>query len=399
MEEEKVKKTPKKNHRGHNEGSIYQRSDKRWVGQVQVGFKEDGSRKFVTYYGKSRKEVADKISEARNDILKGSFIKPNDITVEEWFWNWMVTYKFKNVSSTTYARYLIYMKNHIVPKLGKMRLQDIKAMHIQKILNDCSSGGMGASSVKHIRTIFNQALELAFKQEMIPKNWTDYTTLPKSRKVQDVVVFTREEQEKIIGALKIDPIGILIRLAISTDAREGELLGLSWDDVDFENKTINIRQALVKERKFSEDGRKVTGRENMIGAVKTLTSNRVIPIADNVCTALQKYKLIQRAFLRSNIRFDDDIPNMVFLGVTGSYWDQSNMIKHYCKFLKDLDIPYRKFHALRHTFATRIMEANVHPKVAQELLGHASVDITMNVYSHVLPEQKREAIDKIKEIV
>lgn len=311
----------------------------------------------------------------------------------------MVTYKFKNVSSTTYARYLIYMKNHIVPKLGKMRLQDIKAMHIQKILNDCSSGGMGASSVKHIRTIFNQALELAFKQEMIPKNWTDYTTLPKSRKVQDVVIFTREEQEKIIGALKINPIGILIRLAISTGAREGELLGLSWDDVDFKNKTINIRQALVKERKFSEDGRKVTGRENMIGAVKTLTSNRVIPIADNVCTALQKYKLIQRSFLRSNIRFDDDIPNMVFLGVTGSYWDQSNMIKHYCKFLKDLDIPYRKFHALRHTFATRIMEANVHPKVAQELLGHASVDITMNVYSHVLPEQKREAIDKIKEIV
>lgn len=114
---------------------------------------------------------------------------------------------------------------------------------------------------------------------------------------------------------------------------------------------------------------------------------------------MQKRLAIKGFSSYNALNFGGDIPNMVFLGVTGSYWDQSNMIKHYCKFLKNLDIPYRKFHALSHTFATRIMEANVHPKVAQELLGHASVDITMNVYSHVLPEQKREAIDKIKEIV
>lgn len=398
MEEVKKKKTPKKNHRGHNEGSIFQRADGRWVGQIQIGFKPDGSREFATYYGKERKEVADKIAQARNDILKSTFIKPNSLTVEEWLWNWMVTYKLKNVSSNTYARYLIYLKKHILPSVGKIKLKDLKAIHIQKVLNDCNDNDMSLSSLKHIRTVFNQSLELAFKQELISKNWTSYTTLPKKRKVEEVAVFTREEQEKIINALEFNTLGMLIRLAISTGAREGELLGLYWEDVDFENKTIKIKQALVKERSFSDDGREITGVSNTIGEVKTITSNRIVPIADNMCKLLEEYKLKQLSFIRGNNNVFP-IPTLVFPSSSGNCWDQSNMIKHYKKFLNKIGVPYRKFHALRHTFATRIMEVNVHPKIAQELLGHASVDITMNVYSHVLPEQKREAIEKIKEII
>lgn len=398
MSEETKKKNSKKNHRGRNEGSCYQRSDGKWIGQVQVGFKPDGSRKFITKTAKTQKEINNWISEVRNDILKNTFIQPTAITVEQWFWNWMVTYKLKNVSSNTYARYLIYLKKHIIPSVGKIKLKELKAIHIQKVLNDCSENNMSLSSVKHIRTIFNQALELAFKQEMIPKNWTEYTTLPKKRKVEDVPVFTREEQEKIINSLEVNPLGVLIRLAISTGAREGELLGLHWSDVDFENKTITIKQALVKERTFSEDGKNITGVTNGIGDVKTMTSNRVIPIADSVCAILKKYRENQMSFIHAPDKVLP-LPTLVFTSSTGTYWDQSNMIKHYQKFLNRIGIPYRKFHALRHTFATRIMEANVHPKIAQELLGHSSVDITMNVYSHVLPEQKREAIDKIKEII
>lgn len=263
---------------------------------------------------------------------------------------------------------------------------------------ECSNEGMGLASLKHIRAIFNQALELAFKQEMIPKNWTDYTEMPRKRQKDEVLVFTREEQEKIINALEINPIGVMILLAISTGAREGELLGLDWKYVDFDEKIIEFKQALVKERIFSEDGRTVIRLENRISVVKTLTSNRIVPMSDRLCHVLKQYKLIQRSFIRESA-LDQDIPNLVFVSATGTYWDQSNMIKHYKKFLKDLGIPYRKFHTLRHTFATRIMEANVHPKIAQELLGHSSVDITMNVYSHVLPEQKREAIEKIKGII
>ena len=173
---------------------------------------------------------------------------------------------------------------------------------------------------------------------------------------------------------------------------------MHWSDIDFENKVINITQSLGKKREFSADGRSVISTENAVGDLKTLHSKRVIPITDSVIDLLKKYRAKQNQF----IKLPDNteiLPSMVFLNASGGYWDNSTAIKQYRRFLKSLGIPYRKFHTLRHTFATRIMEANVHPKIAQELLGHSTVNITMNIYSHVLPEQKREAIEKIKGIV
>lgn len=397
MEEKEVRKK-KVNHRGHNEGSIFQRADGVWVGQIQIGFKPDGRRKFTTKTSKSRKEIADWLTESRNDILKNSFIEPNSMTVEDWLWNWMVTYKLKNVSSNTYARYLNLLNIHIIPAMKNVKLKNLKAIQIQNFFNDCKESGMSASAIKHVKTIFNQALECAFRENLIPKNWTEYTVLPKARSKEEVSVFTPEEQEKIIKNIPFSPLGVLIRLAIATGAREGELLGMHWSDIDFENKVINIAQSLGKKREFSADGRSVISTENAVGDLKTLHSKRVIPITDSVIDLLKKYRAKQNQF----IKLPDNteiLPSMVFLNASGGYWDNSNAIKQYRRFLKSLGIPYRKFHTLRHTFATRIMEANVHPKIAQELLGHSTVNITMNIYSHVLPEQKREAIEKIKGIV
>ena len=120
---------------------------------------------------------------------------------------------------------------------------------------------------------------------------------------------------------------------------------------------------------FSEDGKSVLHSENAIGDLKTLHSKRTIPITDSIIELLKKYRAKQNQFIKSPNN-TDILPTMVFLNASGNYWDNSNVIKQYRKFVNSLGVPYRKFHALRHTFATRIMEANVHPKIAQELLGH-----------------------------
>lgn len=394
MLEEKEVRKKKVNHRGHNEGSCYQRKDGKWMGQIQVGFKPDGSRKFITKTAKTKQEISNWLASTRNDILKNDYIDSQNITVEQWLWNWMVTYKIKSVSPNTYTRYLIFMNKYIVPTLGRIKLKELKSMHIQKFYNQLQDGGMAYSSIKHIHSMLNQSLDCAVRENMISKNFALYTTRSKPRTKTEVAVLTPEQQKKIIDNLPFSVVGVLIRTALATGARLGELLGLSWSDVDFENNVIHIRNGLVKENTFSEDGKKIVSHKLVLGALKTQKSKRDIPIAESIASLLKKYKLQQKKFIMVDI-----IPTLVFPSSSGALWDESNARKQYAKFLKSLDIPYIKFHALRHTFATRIMEANVHPKVAQELLGHSTVTITMDTYSHVLPEQKRDAIDKIKEII
>ena len=391
----KENRRKKVNHRGHNEGSCYQRKDGKWMGQIQIGFKPNGTRKFITKTARTKQEISNWLAETRNDILKNTFIEPSNITVEQYLWNWMVTYKYKNVSASTYTRYINFMKIHIVPEVGNIKLCDLRTIHIQKLYNHLQDMGMSYSALKHVHTVFNQSLDCAVRENMISKNYALYTVRNKPRNTSEVPVFTPEQQQKIIENLPFTPIGVLVRTALGTGARMGELLGLQWSDIDLENNIIHIRNGLVKENIFSADGRDIVSHRIALGPLKTPKSRRDIPIANSTASLLKKYKLNQRAFIKNK----DIIPTLVFCSEAGTLWDHSNVRNQYVKLLKKIGVPYIKFHALRHTFATRVMEVNIHPKVAQELLGHSTVSITMDIYSHVLPEQKREAIEKIKGIV
>ena len=195
--------------------------------------------------------------------------------------------------------------------------------------------------------------------------------------------------------MPFNPIGVLIRTALGTSARLGELLGLSWKDIDFENNIIHIRNGVVRENVFTSDGKKVETYQIVLGPLKTHKSKRDIPINNITASLLRKYKLQQRSFLRNK----NLVPTLVFPNDYNELWEPRDARAQYGRVLRDVGLPYIKFHALRHTFATRIMEANVHPKVAQELLGHSTVTITMDTYSHVMPEQKKEAMERIKGIV
>lgn len=382
-------------HRGHREGSIFRMNNGVWKGQIQVGYKPDGSRKFITKQSASKQEVLDWMTNTQNNVKNKTFIEPTSLTLEQWIWNWMTVYKLNSVSHNTYTRYLSLINNHILPEIYKIKLKDLTKIQLQNIYNRIMEKGLAYESMKHVHTVFNQALQCAVDENLIAQNCAIGLNKGKKETIEEVQVLTREEQQLIIENLPFNPLGVLIRTALGTGARLGELLGLSWEDIDFENNIIHIRNGLKKDKVFSEDGKKIVKHYFVLGPLKTKKSKRDIPINEATASTLKKYKLVQRAFI------DDKtvVPKMVFLNSKGNYWDPSKVRKAYKNYLASIGIPYIKFHALRHTFATRILEENVQPKVAQELLGHSTVSITMDIYSHVLPDVKREAMEKIKGIV
>ena len=149
--------------RGNNEGSIYQRKDGLWAGQIQIGFNPKGTRKFVTYYGSTRRDLAIKIQNSLSDINRETFVEPSKILFEDWLWEWMKTFKQNTVSDSTYARYVSLINCHILPDLGRMKLQDIKNIHIQRLYNKLAEDRLSGSAIKHIHTVFRQSFEQAIK--------------------------------------------------------------------------------------------------------------------------------------------------------------------------------------------------------------------------------------------
>lgn len=384
--------------RGKNEGSIFQRKDGRWVGQIQIGHYPDGRRKFVTYYGKTRREVARKLEDSIASFNHHTFIEPSRITFEEWVWCWMKNFKSRSVSESTYARYFSLINNYISPQIGYMKLQDIRSIHVQAVYNYCVDKHLSGSCIKHIHTVFKQSLDQAINQNLISVNPALKTIRPPVRN-KPVTVLTVEQQERLISTLKNDTMGTLIKLALGTGARIGELLGLRWEHVDFENMEIHIVQGLVREFEFDEEKKVAHATSLKLSKLKTESILRTIPLTTYLASVLQNYKRNQRRYMK---RLGDNITvisDLVFTNESGNYLDESNARKKYALLLQKADIPHIKFHALRHTFATRILEANVHPKVAQELLGHSNASTTLDIYSHVLPNQKRDAIKKLEGII
>lgn len=384
--------------RGNNEGSIFQRKDGRWTAQAQVGYKEDGSRKFVTYYGKTRQEVAEKLKNTLSDISKNVFADAGKMSLEEWVWNWLKIYKKNIVRPNTYSRYIYVINDYIVPALGKVKLKNVTSSHIQSLYNSCVEKGLSPSSIKHIHNVLSPALDQAVKEGLITINPAHNTTRPAIKKAK-VTVISTDNQVKLLKYLKDDTMGILIKMALLTGCRMGELLGLKWNDIDFNNLEIHLNQGVSWKYEFDDEKHTSYRSGVTLADLKTESSIRAIPIRKETAQMLMRYKLNQRSFCPKVEDKESFFPDMVFLSEAGTLLNESNVRKRYAKILRNLDIPYAKFHALRHTFATNLLENGIHPKIAQTLLGHSEMRTSMEIYSHVLPNMTREAIEKTQGIV
>lgn len=360
---------------------ITQRPDGRYMGRVMY----NGERR--TVYGKSLTEIKTKMTDLRYSLEHGTYVKKEKITFEDWFSEWITTYKKNTVKQGTIDSYKKHYSAYLKKPLGAMRLADIRAEHIQRLLNDMSNKGYADDTITLTYCTLSGAFKQAYKNELIQKNPFLLVTRPKGKAKKERVVFTREQQNLYMKYAEKSYLCNLFQLAICTGMRNGELSGLLWQDVDFKNKVIHIRHTLTP----CEGG----GWRN--DTPKTKTSLRDIPMIGKSYDILKRQQKEYRAIMGNTTKIGND--DFVF-SVAGEPISRKRVTFEINKMLENMaadevTFPYFTLHTTRHTFATRCIESGMEAQVLKTILGHATLSMTMDLYSHVLPDTKAEQMEKV----
>ncbi len=290
-----------------------------------------------------------------------------------------------------------YIRRHINPIIGNLKLSDLNAITLQNFFNQQYSSGSASGTALAPKTIINmrmmlhEALGDAMKNDLITCNYVEAVKLPKNPK-KEMRVLDNAEQARLVETLKAsnDRFAFGIFLCLATGIRLGELCGLQWDDISITDSISTLRIARTVGR--IPDLQAGKGTKLHISSPKSEAANRIIPLNDVILKYLEHYRMQLCAALGEQYSIGS---NYIMSCKAGKPVEPKYMQEKFKSFLKASDIEDANFHALRHTFATRALEKNVDFKTLSVILGHANVTTTMNLYQHVLLEQKKSAMDKI----
>lgn len=370
------------------------RSDGRYMGRVQV----DGER--VTLYAKSLKELLDKIENAKYEMKHGLFCKPKEITVSSWFETWIEQYKSGTCKASTIQTYRQTFEHYINPVLGRKKVTDIQPQMMQKIINDLHKKGFSKSRVNFVYVILCGMFEQAQRNRLILNNPANALVFPRFRKKtqNDKRVMTIDEQQIFLEYAKGSLYYSFYVMALSTGMRINEITALQWSDIDWTNKAIHVTGTLVYVR---------NGGGRYKDSPKTESSCRDIPMLANVEELLKEIRREQmekRLLLGSKWKEEKGLENLVFTYETGgALWDTGVRVD--IRKIVDrihaagIDFDAITPHTFRHTFATRGLEQGIPLKVMQSILGHSSLTMTADLYSHVLPNTKAEEMKKLESVL
>jgi integrase len=357
--------------RGNGEGSIYQRKDGRWVGQYLVYLPTGPKYRYI--YAKTRKAAADKLTEAMANRNKGIVFDDGNITVSEFLSIWLSDCVKDTITASTFERYESIVKLHISPTLGRLKLRILTPAHVQGLYRGRLNSGLSPATLRKIHTVLHKALSHAVKWSLIPRNVTEAAAAPRLAP-EEMRPLSSEEARSLLEAASNDSLEALYVMAVHTGMRQGELLALKWSDINLEGRTVSVRRTLTRE-----------GGRYCIGEPKTKKSRRTIKLTIAATETLRKHLARQIDEMgRLGDLYRDR--GLVFTTTTGSTVNPSNIRQRsFKKLLNRAGLPPIRFHDLRHTCATLLLTSNVHPKIVQEMLGHANVAITLDTYSHVIP--------------
>lgn len=386
--------------RANGEGSIaFYSSRNCYRGQLTIGVDENGKAKRKSFYGKTKKEVKEKMETYKllNPINKAAI---NEYTVATWFNYWLWNIKKRDIKPKTFERYECIYRNYIKgSEIANIPLYKFKLNNLQAYYNRLSDNGKSPSIIKTINEKLKSSMIDAEKNGYIEKNYCQLVNLPKEkRKEKKIEVFSVDQQNDFLEIIKGHEFEILFLLAIGTGLRRGELLALRWSDIDFENKTINVDSNIQQAYIFEDEETKRL--EKIEQEPKTVNSFRTVPIPSKVLAKLQEHKQKQEQYkLAFQERYIDN--DFVICDKYGKALDVKRPTRMFYSIQKKMGIPEDekiKFHGLRKTYATRLFEKEVPPKTVQMLLGHSEISITLDIYTQVMENKKVEAIEKIDDI-
>lgn len=301
-------------------------------------------------------------------------------TVSEWTLTHLLTNKYNTVSASTFEGYMTIYNNHIkYSKLGKMRLTDVSPMDIRKFLNEYDN--LAYSTIKKYYLLLLQSFDSATENNLISKNPVKGVVIPnKDKDPKAIETLTREQQRIYIEALSGELHANLYLTLLFTGMRLGEALALTWNDIDFEARTIAINQSVRRVRTYAKDGK--ANKPKTLTTPPKRKSYRTIPLPTFLYDRLEPLK-------------PNDLNKYVFGTKTGNVQSARNVRKYHDRICTNAGLPNFGLHALRHTYVTRLLEVGESAKVIQELLGHKDIQTTMNIYGHVLEETKKASADKL----
>lgn len=380
---------PTRRKRGNNEGSIRKRRDGRWEAQYSVKRQTDGKTVRRSLYGKSRLEVQEKLQEVLVSIHQDEYIEPSRITVGQWLYQWLRVYCLSLKKNSTCTGYEDEIKLHIVPYLGSIRLQDLKPQQVQLAINALVQQGKAPATVRKAHAILHAALGRAVIDQMIKHNPSEYTVLPKMER-RDIRYLTQTEQKRFIQHLPDCSVGRALHFILGTGIRAGELSSLRWSDV--QDDRFTVRQTVRRNRDFAEGASTRTHLE--FGTPKSNAGHRTIPLTTKMQELIQEHRRLQAATrLATGEEWNDH--DLVFCTEIGTPYELRNLNRVLHRTLKKANLHTMGVHSLRHSFATRAVEAGMDIRTLSEILGHTQVSLTMQLYVHSNMETKKKEMEKL----
>jgi integrase len=381
-----------KNSRGANgTGAIRQRKDGTWEARFSVG-RHPGTGKQIqkSVYAKTQAEVVEKLANINAAIVNKDYKEPSKLTTGQWLDTWVDEW-LPNVKPATRSTYIANINNHIKPAIGATPLNELDGTAIQKFYNKLSKSGrklqkgqkieappgLSPKTVKNIHATLHKALKQAVILMYIKHNPSDAAVLP-DYDGYEATILTDDDIPVFLKAAETHRYGVLFMTTLFTGCRRGEILGLTWNNIDFTNKTILISKQLQR-----QDGelRLVTLKNKS----KNSRKSRTISPPDIAFDYLDEHRKKQAS---------EKLPvfgsSYVFTGTEGKPLDADAVYTAYKKFLTDNGLPNIRFHDLRHSAATLMIQNGLNIKAVQDTLGHHTAAFTLDVYGHVTPQMNRE---------
>jgi integrase len=360
----------RKKERGNGAGTVYPRKNKQGkvVGYLGAHHGPDGKRRYVS--AKKKGECERKLRQAMTDADRGLIFDRPDLKLGEYLDRWLSDSVKDTVRQRTWERYESIVRVHIKPAFGRVKLKALTSKHVRALYREKLDAGLAPRTVNYIHTTLHKALKDAVSDGLVPRN-AAAVKAPRPER-PEIHPLSPKQARALIAASRGDRFHSLYVVALHCGLREGELLGLRWNDVDLDAGALQVRRTLSETRTGHKFEKPKNGKG---GSVK---------LSQRAAEALKSHRVRQNEErLNAGSLWQDN--GLVFPTTTGTTMSCTNLLgRHFKPLLRRAGLPDIRLHDLRHTCATILLVAGKHPKYVQELLGHASLSITLDTYSHVI---------------
>jgi integrase len=370
--------------RANGEGSITQRkSDGRWMARLTL---ESGKRKYL--YGKTRQDVQRQLVAALRDQQQGLPVVVERQTVAQFLRHWLADTAAHRLRPGTFRRYEELTRLHALPTLGKLPLAKLTPQQLSHLYGAKLAEGLSPRTVEFLHRVLHSALKEAVLWGLIARNPADAVKAPKPKR-PPIHPLNQEQAQALLRAAEEDPLGALYVVAVMVGMRQGELLGLQWADIDWDSGRVRVRHTLQWHK----------GGQWSLDEPKTGHSRRSIRLPVTALQALKAHRA-QQATQRLALGPAWHDHDVVFTNAVGRPIDPCALAhRGFPRLLQRAGLPKIRFHDLRHTYATLALLNGEKPKVVQETLGHASITLTMDTYSHLLPDMQEDAAARMERLL